>query len=410
MAALPWPELPDPPVDLLVAQLATVPHAASWTLSGGEPTTRADLPRLLRALADAGAPDLGLATDGLSLGAPRVAETLRDAGLQRVRVTVHSGRIDAHDWLAGTPGGLKRARVGIDRARAVGLAIELEVALTRPTTPYLAETVELAAALGARAVVVRALDPTWAAPPLAVALCPRLALIRPAVEEAWRVGRRRGVAVRLAGVPHCATGAADVARDRPGTERWLVPADPAWEPLFAALHPPAEPGCASCPADCPGPTSAYVRLMGRSELDPAPAAAAYQPAEPPTGTARLVLPADRSTRAIRLDLVRVIQQRPAVLELVGLLSHPKAPELAAELRVLEPEVVLIDPLAAVAARTDALLKRIAPYATLDVGLPEGADPAHGRALFDRLTTAGVRHRSHEDAAGDDKPHDGRRLR
>lgn len=393
VASLPWPaHAADPPRDALVAQLALVPGAASWTLAGGEPTTRADLPALIRALADAGAPDLGLATDGLSLAAPRVAETLRDAGLGRVTVSVYSARIDAHDWLAGTPGGLRRVRAGVERARAAGLAVELEITLTRPTTPYAEETVELAAALGARGVVLRAADADWLTSGTVVALCPRVALLRPAIEAAWRAAGRRGLAFRVAGVPRCAVGAAEPARDRPGAERWLLPDGDEWAPLAAAVRGAAAPGCPSCSADCAGPSATYVRLMGRSEFDPVPTAAAYAPAEPPSGTERLEVPAHRSTRDVRLDLVRAVQRRPERLELVGLLAHPKAPELVSELRVLEPELRLVDHAADVAARSDALLKRLAPHAELAVVVPAGAESGDAVGpLSARLTALGVRH-------------------
>ncbi|HUP70381.1 MAG TPA: GTP 3',8-cyclase MoaA [Acidimicrobiales bacterium] len=58
-------------------------------LTGGEPTMRADLPRLVERLATLGV-DLSMTTNGLSL--PLVAEDLRAAGLRRVNISLDSLR------------------------------------------------------------------------------------------------------------------------------------------------------------------------------------------------------------------------------------------------------------------------------------------------------------------------------
>ena len=56
-------------------------------LTGGEPLVRRDLPKLVEKLAAIqGLDDIGLTTNGILLGP--VAKTLRDAGLERINVSL----------------------------------------------------------------------------------------------------------------------------------------------------------------------------------------------------------------------------------------------------------------------------------------------------------------------------------
>jgi cyclic pyranopterin phosphate synthase len=88
-------------------------------LTGGEPTLRADLPRLVAAIASTpGITDLALTTNGHTLG--RLAPKLAAAGLRRINVSLDS--LDPARFRALTRGGdLARVLEGIAAARAAGL-------------------------------------------------------------------------------------------------------------------------------------------------------------------------------------------------------------------------------------------------------------------------------------------------
>lgn len=99
-------------------------------LTGGEPLLRADVPELVRALKkDLGVPDLALTTNGWLL--EKYAPALRDAGLDRVNVSVDS----LDDATAGRLNGLgfKVGRVlrGIDAAAALGLPVKINCVVQR---------------------------------------------------------------------------------------------------------------------------------------------------------------------------------------------------------------------------------------------------------------------------------------
>ncbi|MCE2512177.1 MAG: GTP 3',8-cyclase MoaA [Acidimicrobiia bacterium] len=85
-------------------------------LTGGEPTVRANLPVLVRLLADLGT-DLAMTTNGVSL--PLLAGELHEAGLRRVNVSCDSLRPDRFAELTRRDG-LARVLHGIDAALEAG--------------------------------------------------------------------------------------------------------------------------------------------------------------------------------------------------------------------------------------------------------------------------------------------------
>lgn len=88
-------------------------------LTGGEPLMRRDLPALVRMLAGIpGVDDLALTTNGMLLA--RHAQALRDAGLQRVTVSLDALDPESFARLSGGRGDVESVLQGIDAARAAG--------------------------------------------------------------------------------------------------------------------------------------------------------------------------------------------------------------------------------------------------------------------------------------------------
>jgi cyclic pyranopterin phosphate synthase len=91
----------------------------SIRLTGGEPLLRHGLERLVAMIAATpGIDDIALSTNGLLLA--EQAQTLRDAGLTRVNVSLDTLRADRFAAIARRPG-LERVLAGIDAAFAAGL-------------------------------------------------------------------------------------------------------------------------------------------------------------------------------------------------------------------------------------------------------------------------------------------------
>ncbi|MBI4306868.1 MAG: GTP 3',8-cyclase MoaA [Chloroflexi bacterium] len=90
-------------------------------LTGGEPTIRAQLPTLVRMLAEIeGAEDLTLTTNGYLLA--RMASELKTAGLDRITVSLDSLDEEVFKQMNGRGFGPERVLDGIEAAEAAGLS------------------------------------------------------------------------------------------------------------------------------------------------------------------------------------------------------------------------------------------------------------------------------------------------
>ena len=99
-------------------------------VTGGEPLVRRGLPELIRRLAGVpGLEDLSLTTNGFYLEAQ--ASALREAGLQRINVSLDTIRRDRFRAMCGADG-LERVLAGLAEARRVGLVpIKVNAVLMR---------------------------------------------------------------------------------------------------------------------------------------------------------------------------------------------------------------------------------------------------------------------------------------
>ena len=88
--------------------------------TGGEPLVRPELPKLVRMLAQIDAiNDISLTTNGLLLG--RYAAELKQAGLQRVNVSLDTLKQDKFEFITRHSNSLSDVLKGIETARSVGL-------------------------------------------------------------------------------------------------------------------------------------------------------------------------------------------------------------------------------------------------------------------------------------------------
>ena len=371
----PSADLPDPALSDLVAALVSEPAELPVVVRGGEPTLRSDLPALLEALAPRRPV---LCTDGLPLGsAPRIG-ALRQSGMAGLRVLLHSSRADAHDWLVGRQGAWKASVRALRVAGEAGLPIEVQATVTRPTAAHLAELVQLAASVGARAVHLRRLLGRGHAASSAVMLVPRFALLAEPLEAAAVAAQRAKLDLRLSGFPVCVAPRLRSRIAGPDAIRHLGSPEAAWRRRLAEEVPETVARCGACPdlPRCAGAPADYVERFGLAEIlseaerpererGAAPALLAPPPpraGRAPTTRRRAIhaiaarggvegdplvhrpdptVPALRihlfdaagapwPTRILRSRLVRAAQEGAQVLRIVGRLGHPAAAEILRE--------------------------------------------------------------------------------
>ena len=107
-----------------IARLATLFAKLGVTklrITGGEPLVRADLPSLVEKLREIPEiEDLAMTTNGFLL--KRYARELRDAGLDRLTVSMDSLQEDVFNAMSGTSHGTERVLEGMATARAAGFS------------------------------------------------------------------------------------------------------------------------------------------------------------------------------------------------------------------------------------------------------------------------------------------------
>jgi len=176
--------------------------------TGGEPTVRLDLVRLVSIAAGLGYSEIGITTNGRMFSAGELARELVEAGLNRVSFSLH-GPEAVHDSLSGVAGAFRQLSVGMaavrEHADKAGRPVELHsVTLLLPQNVELAgDIVRLAAGLGAR---IHIFQPFIASRPnLHVAAGYHVAMSRlaSAVAEAGRIAVSLSTRVKPYNIPYC---------------------------------------------------------------------------------------------------------------------------------------------------------------------------------------------------------------
>jgi MoaA/NifB/PqqE/SkfB family radical SAM enzyme len=401
-ARLPWrsdsaaaDELPAS--DVLRAARAIGHRPGAFLVGGGDPLGRADLPTLLHDLAEVRSDNLGLTTAGARM-TTAVVHRLRDAGVQRINVPFHCARRDAHDWLVGQPGSLKAALRAIRTCVDSGMVVTAEVAVTRPTMPHLAETVDVLTRVGVRTISLRRLTAVDVGASEFAQLSPRLSLLADDLERAATTALQRRARLVIRDFPVCVAPRLRRLFAGTGREAWLT-ADGVVDTRV-----PNGPGCPDCPGTptCAGAPADYVSRFGWEELADSQVIALRvdesvtdQQRVQPSGTMvfswrgpRRVSCQDctdahptrslESTRVVRARLVEAARYRPAVLRLVGaeLLSHPAAAALLYDAVRLFPRVECAGEASAVVGWTDVDLRRLKELHRFDVAFYGPDAPSH----------------------------------
>jgi hypothetical protein len=324
---------PDIPARRPLEDLVPV-DADAVTLWGGEPTLRNDLLEIIRRV-----PHPGMRTDGMALGSAPPVVALRQAGLERVRISFHSGRSDANDWLTGIPGSAKAAFRAIRACADAGIAVDVDVCLTRPTTRHLAETAELLARLPVQRVFLRAAGPADFRPEHIVMLAPRIVAAAESVAAAAPVMRAVGIDVFVHGFAMCAVDQSihDLPFDGPREK------------------------CDRCPGFdvCRGVSTAYADVYGWDEFG-----------GPAILPAIIRFDAGESSRAIRIRMNKVAQQKPELLRIANAFSHAKAAELIQDAgRLSIPRVEISGDADGLARISDGELAHFAGITRVEVVAP-----------------------------------------
>ncbi len=118
-------------------------------LTGGEPMLRPDLLDIVRYVGQAGLRPV-MATCGALL-TEASARALKDAGVQRISISIDGATAESHDAFRGVPGAFQSSMNGIAAATNAGLGFQINTTVTRGNLAQLPQILELAVSLGAAA-------------------------------------------------------------------------------------------------------------------------------------------------------------------------------------------------------------------------------------------------------------------
>jgi heme b synthase len=127
-------------------------------LTGGEPLLRDDIFILARHGTDLGL-RMTMAVNG-TLVTEATAREMRDAGIQRISVSIDGPGPESHDLFRGVHGAFAGAMQGIANAKKAGLPFQVNTTITQVNLPHIKEIQQLAADLGAAAHHIFLLVPT----------------------------------------------------------------------------------------------------------------------------------------------------------------------------------------------------------------------------------------------------------
>lgn len=136
-----WRRLPGLPFSLVAEQLylAARDGYRSVCFTGGEPTLRADLPKLAALARRAGYRYVRVQTNGLRLAEESYARELVEAGATFFRVSIHGHLPELHDRLVRVPGALEKALRGARNAQALGAGVGVNLVINKENVRALPE-------------------------------------------------------------------------------------------------------------------------------------------------------------------------------------------------------------------------------------------------------------------------------
>jgi radical SAM protein with 4Fe4S-binding SPASM domain len=136
-------------------------HCPSVSFTGGEPTLRPGLPRLVAHAKGLGL-KVNLISNGQRLDAARV-DALAEAGLDSVQLSLEGPTAAVHDELVARPGAFDRLWGAVGRLRERGLRVHTNTTLNRRNLPHAPAIVDLVADRGLERLTMNLVIPCGSA-------------------------------------------------------------------------------------------------------------------------------------------------------------------------------------------------------------------------------------------------------
>jgi AdoMet-dependent heme synthase len=114
----------------LIDQVAELPKPPTLVLTGGDPLKRRDICDLIRHAVGRGL-QVALTPSATPLATPEAFQAVREAGVQRLGISLDGADAATHDAFRGWPGSFERTRGMLADARRLGMAVQVNTSITR---------------------------------------------------------------------------------------------------------------------------------------------------------------------------------------------------------------------------------------------------------------------------------------
>lgn len=205
---------PAPSAELLLDALGSVPDGETLALVGGEPTLHDDLPSLVRR-AKRKVGRVVVQTNARRLAYPSYAESLAEAGVDAIDVSLHGSTEAMHDYHTSVAGSFRQTLRGAANGASAGMSVVVTCVVTRSNFRHLAEVVAVAQAIGAKAVRFQAPRLSGRALSARDRIVAHAELVVPYLKKAVVAGRTHGLDV-IVGLPRGDTDFVPYVADQVG--------------------------------------------------------------------------------------------------------------------------------------------------------------------------------------------------
>lgn len=243
-------------------------------LTGGEPTARPDIVRLVAAARAMGYRLVQVQTNGRMLAYGKLVDELIRAGATEFSPALHGASSEVHDSLTRAPGSFEQTVRGIRNVRERGMPVVTNSVVVKANLGQLPELVELLGSLGVQQSQLAFVHPVGTAFELFDEVVPRLADVVEPVRASVRAAKRHSMRLVTEAVPLCfLRGLWEVAVERHIPRTTVIDLDGVpfdyseWRPVEGKSH---GPPCEQCRVrgECEGPWREYVDRFGWEEFVP----------------------------------------------------------------------------------------------------------------------------------------------
>lgn len=241
------------------------------SFGGGEPTIRKDLVKLVRVASAMGYERIKISSNGLRYAYPEYVDSLLKAGANQFNISIMGWNRSMYERIMGRGEFFDLVVKGVGHLVERDAVIVADVIMKNDTYRELETTVELWAELGVEQFVLWLMSLTDRAAGMKESLVP-VSIMRPFMNAAFEVGRRRGIQVFSRHIPRCMLPGYhdhvwDVRADKvfivtPESEFWLAESR-----ITANTH---VEQCSRCvlKEECMGVRKDYLENIGSHEVVP----------------------------------------------------------------------------------------------------------------------------------------------